>query len=162
MNNPDSLFARVYKTVVIGPSIYSRIFYFILGAPLSMGINLGIFFLVNNKLGYSKDAAYFVSLTTVTIVFSLWNYFINFRSARNYADCLPRYIAALGCCYAINYLLARTGFKQIAHDSKLLQAAVIVTSTFLVSGVKFLLYHYWVYPHTPEPKESETVAARQN
>ena len=160
MNTSDSAFARIYQTVVVGPSIFSRIFWFILGAPLSMGINLGIFFLVNSWLGYSKDAAYFVSLTTVTIVFSLWNYFINFRSARNYADCLPRYIVALGCCYAINYLIAHTGFKRIAHDVKILQVAVIVTSTFLVSGVKFLLYHFWVYPHTPEPKTP--VEAGQN
>ena len=153
MNTPESSFARLYKLVVVGPSIYSRIFWFILGSPLSMGVNLTIFTLTNQWMGLSERVSYFISLTVVTFVFSLWNYFVNFRSARNFRECLPRYVAALGCCYAINYLIASTGFKQIAHGSIILKYAVIVGSTFIVSGVKFLLYHFWVYPHTPAPEE---------
>jgi len=173
MNNPDSLFARLYKTVVIGPSIFSRIFYFILGAPMSYGIKTGIFFLLTRHLGYSERIAYFVSLSVITVFFSLWNYFVNFRSARNYAESLPRYIAALGFCAATDYLLAQTGFKHLSktafaqqaahsHWMWLLQAAIIMASTCTVSVLKFLLYNYWVYPHAPTPKAAESVEARQN
>jgi putative flippase GtrA len=149
MNNSDSTLTRLYKLVVVGPSIYSRIFWFILGGPLSIGINWTIFYLTHHRLGLSEGVALLISLTTVTLIFSLWNYFLNFRTSRNWGECLPRYIAALGCCYAINYLITLTGIKQFAHDLKLLQFGVMVGSTFLVSGFKFLLYHYWVYPHTP-------------
>ena len=152
MNTPESPFARIYKLVVVGPSIFSRIFWFILGGPLSLGLNSTIFFTAQ-WLRLSDPVALGISLTTTTVVFSVWNYFINFRSSSNFAECLPRYLAALGCCFAVNYAISLTGFKQFAHDDKLLKFAVMAASTIIVSGVKFLLYHFWVYPHTPPSKD---------
>lgn len=146
--NTSSL-ARIYKLVVVGPSIFSRIFWFVLGSPLSFGINWTIFYIASHRLGLSKAVALGISMTVMTVVFSIWNFFVNFRTTRNWSECLPRYMAALGLCSAVNYSLSLTGIVQLAHGSKLLESAVMAGSTFIVSGVKFLLYHFWVYPHTP-------------
>ena len=90
-------------------------------------------------------------------MFSFWNYFVNFRSTGGFKQSLPRYVAALGTCAVINYFLTTAGFKLFAHGLPSRQAAVIAGSTFIVSGFKFLLYHFWVYPHKPAAKE-EAVA----
>jgi putative flippase GtrA len=152
MNNSESPFKRLYNLVVVGPSIFSRIFWFALGGPLSIGTNYTIFAVANHGMGLSRAVSLGISQTIVTVLFFLWNYFLNFRTSKNWGECLPRYVAALAVCFAATYTLNLTGMKQLACGSRLLEFAVMVGSTVLVSGVKFLLYHFWVYPHSEDSK----------
>lgn len=139
-------------------SIVSRLFWFGVGGFISVAINWSIYFVFHYQLAWPKWVALAISLTTVTVVFSLWNYFINFRTGREFHECMVRYLAAVGFCYVLNYGIALTGIKQIGH-TKLLEFLVLTVVQVLVSGVKFLLYHHWVYPrHDHDESTTEVIA----
>lgn len=129
-------------------SLLSRVFFFGVGGGLSVAINASIYFLLQDWLGWPKWSALAVSLVVVTTVFAIWNYHINFRTDRGFRECLVRYLSAVAFCYALNYSIALTGIKQLGH-TRLLELGILFVVQVLVSGVKFLLYHRWVYPHAP-------------
>jgi putative flippase GtrA len=119
-----------------------RLFLFVVGGLLSTGLNAGPFWLMREVLHWPQAMAYALSLTLVTIVFAIWNYFINFRTDRSLRECTARYLACVGLCSALNYLIVISGLKAWA-DGWLL---IIATVQIGMGGVKFLLYHFWVYP----------------
>lgn len=127
-------------------SIFSRVFWFAVGGFLSVGVNWSIFYVFRHKLDLPVWVALGISLTAITTIFSVWNYFVNFRTGRAWHECLYRYFAAIAFCYVLNYVISLSGIKGIGH-TKTLEFAVITAVQILVSGVKFLLYHFWVYPH---------------
>jgi putative flippase GtrA len=82
--------------------------------------------------------------------FFLWNYFINFRGDSRKRDALPRYLCAVLLMSALSTGLL-TLLKQ--HDShmafsigKFALDLDIVATQFFLSGLKFFLYHKWVFP----------------
>jgi putative flippase GtrA len=134
-------------------SIFSRILWFGIGGGLSVAINASIFFLVRDRLLWPESAALAVSLVVVTTVFAIWNYRLNFRTNRGWRECLARYLAAVAFCFGLNYAIGLTGIKQLG-GTKLRVLAVLFTVQVLVSGVKFLLYHHWVYPRASRRPQS--------
>ena len=129
-------------------TLLSRIFWFGVGGGISVALNWTIFYLTGKLWHWPDAASYALSLTVVTIVFSLWNYFINFRTSAGWRECLVRYLAAIALCYAVNYSITLTGFKHLAA-SGWMKYAIIAVVQIGTSGLKFLLYHFWVYPHAP-------------
>ncbi len=127
-------------------SLLSRIFWFGVGGGLSVAINWTIYYIFQERLGWPRGEAFAVSLSVVTFVFAIWNYRINFRTTRGFRECLVRYLVAIAFCFALNYLIAIAGIKHLA-TAKWMEYAVIAVTQVGVSGVKFLLYHRWVYPH---------------
>ncbi|MEI6033761.1 MAG: GtrA family protein [Verrucomicrobiae bacterium] len=123
----------------------SRVFWFAVGGVLSVCLNFGPFEWLTSRAGLPNWAALAISLTFVTALFSVWNYHINFRTARRWRDCLPRYLAALGACWLISYLLTLTGIKEWGI-TRLSRFTIFFSVQSGVSIVKFVLYHYWVYP----------------
>ncbi len=126
--------------------LISRLFWFGVGGGFSVMLNLGPFHWMRTHGGLSDGAALAVSLLCVTVIFSIWNYFVNFRTTRGWRECQVRYLAAVGFCYLLTYSLALTGIKHWAH-TPLMTYAIVAGTQIAVSGVKFLLYHSWVYPH---------------
>lgn len=126
-------------------SLLSRMFFFAAGGFLSVGINWGIYRLMQDVFGAPRWSALALSLLVVTAVFSVWNYFLNFRTRLGWRESLVRYLGAIGFCYGLNYGIALTGIKHLAH-TRLVEFSVLASVQVLVSGVKFLLYHRWVYP----------------
>lgn len=133
-------------------SIVSRLLWFAVGGGLSVGINASIFFLLRDRLGWPASGALAVSLVVVTTVFAIWNYRLNFRTSRDWRECLARYLAAVGFCFALNYAIGLTGIQQLG-STPLRVFLVLFTVQVLVSGVKFLLYHRWVYPRAATAAE---------
>jgi hypothetical protein len=133
-------------------SLISRIFWFGVGGAFSVALNIGPFHWMRTYTGLSDRAALAISLTCVTVIFSIWNYFINFRTKRGFRECQVRYLTAVGFCYLLTYTLAITGIKQWGHTNQITYA-IVAACQMTVAGVKFLLYHFWVYPHgtTEEP-----------
>ncbi len=129
-------------------SLFSRIFWFGVGGGLSVAINATLYFLLQDWLGWPKSSALAVSLVVVTTIFAIWNYRINFRTDRGFRECMVRYLGAVAFCYALNYSAALTGINQLGH-TRWLELSVLASVQVLVSGVKFFLYHHWVYPHAP-------------
>lgn len=128
--------------------ITSRIFWYVVGGLLSVCLNFAPFEWLTARAGLPNWMALAMSLTFVTALFSIWNYHINFRTHRNFFDCLPRYLAALGTCWLISYLLTLTGIKQFG-TTRVLRFLVFFFVQSGVSLIKFALYHYWVYPRHP-------------
>lgn len=126
-------------------SIVSRVFWFGVGGLLSVGLNFGPFEFLTHRAGLPNWAALAISLTFVTALFSVWNYYLNFRTARRWRDCLPRYLSALAVCWFISYLLTLTGIKEWG-TTRFLRLLIFFFVQSGVSVVKFALYHYWVYP----------------
>jgi len=91
--------------------------------------------------------------------FFLWNYFINFRTHARKRDALPRYIGAVACMWALSSGL----LTLLKHDNFHLSFSVghfpldldVVATQFFLSGLKFFLYHKWVFP---VPKENHELA----
>ena len=131
-------------------SIVSRLFWFAIGGGFSVAFNASIYFLIRDRLGWSESGALAVSLVVVTTVFAIWNYRLNFRTSRDWRECLARYLAAVAFCFALNYCIGLTGIKQLG-STRLRVFLVLFTVQVLVSGVKFVLYHHWVYPRTASP-----------
>lgn len=127
-------------------SLLSRIFWFGVGGGFSVLLNIGPFHWMQTHTQLSHGAALAISLTCVTILFSIWNYFVNFRTQRGFRECQTRYLLAVALCYVLTYSIALTGIKQWASASPWLADAIVAITQVLVSGVKFLLYHHWVYP----------------
>ena len=129
--------------------LLSRIFWFGVGGGFSVAMNVGPFHWMRTHGGLSDGAALAISLTCVTVIFSIWNYFVNFRTKRAWRECQVRYLAAVGFCYLLTYSVALTGIKQWG-DTNLLAYTIVAGTQILVSGLKFLLYHFWVYPHAAD------------
>ena len=126
-------------------SFVSRIFWFGVGGVLSVCLNFGPFEWLTTRAGLQNWVALAISLTFVTALFSIWNYYLNFRTTRRWRDCLPRYLAALAVCWMISYLLTLTGIKEWG-TSRILRLLIFFCVQSGVSILKFALYHYWVYP----------------
>lgn len=129
--------------------LLSRIFWFGVGGGCSVLLNLGPFHWLRTHGGLADGVALAISLTCVTIIFSIWNYLVNFRTQRAWRECQARYLAAVGVCYLLTYTIALSGIQQWGK-TPLLAYGIVAATQIAVSGVKFLLYHFWVYPHAAD------------
>ena len=95
------------------------------------------------------------SLGVSTTFFFGWNYFINFRTDARKRDALRRYLTAVVCMW----LLSSVTLTILKHFDARMAFSVgrfpldldIVATQFFLSGLKFFLYHKWVFPL---PKEA--------
>ena len=85
-----------------------------------------------------------------TVVFFLWNYFVNFRTDSRKRDALARYLTAVAMLYVMSTTLL-TLFKHFdAHLSLNLGRFPIdldvVGTQLCLSWLKFIVYHKWAFP----------------
>ena len=152
-----------------------RLFWFVVGGMMSVGLNLGPFSWLKHHAGLSDTVALSISLCFVTLIFAVWNYFLNFRTRSGWKECQVRYLLAVGICYALTYSISLFGIAQFGTwppltgaltawthwpldlVAKRLTLAIIGTAQIAVAGIKFFLYNYWVYPRHVEPTAAEEV-----
>jgi hypothetical protein len=95
------------------------------------------------------------SLAVSTSFFFLWNYFVNFRTDTRKRDALPRYVLAVGCMWLLSSvtltLLKDHNFHLAFSVGHFPLDLDIVATQFFLSGLKFFLYHKWVFPLPKEP-----------
>ena len=132
-----------------------RLFWFLAGA----GVN---YLLISIPFNWLKSHTHLPllaitgsSMAVSTSFFFVWNYFINFRTNVRKRDALPRYLLAVGCMLLLSSLTLATfehfnpyGLLRIGHVPINLN---IVATQFFLSGLKFFLYHKWVFPLPKEP-----------
>lgn len=123
-------------------SLRSRLLWFGVGGVIGYALNAGPFYLIEQHLAWPRWLAYAASLTFQTVIFFLWNYFINFRTPASWGPCAGRYIATVLVFYASNYALAQLGFWVMPEW----RYAVIAVVPAMLAGIKFGLYHWWVFP----------------
>jgi len=130
-----------------------RLLWFVIGGVMSTALNAGPFKLMRDYAHWPTPVCYALSLLLVTTVFAIWNYYINFRTDRSLRDCTGRYLMCVALCSAINYALVLSGLKAWGHG----WLVVIATVQVGMGGVKFLLYHFWVYPHRSESQRTAPI-----
>jgi len=124
----------------------ARLGFFLLGGAGSLALNWSILNAAMHFFGWRYAAGYALSASGTAVILFLWSYFINFRTSRVWKNCLGRYIICALAALLVNYLVGASGLKHFA-STRLLQILVIGIVQSFTGGVKFLLYHFWVFPY---------------
>jgi putative flippase GtrA len=128
----------------------SRVFWFLAGGGISYLLIAMPFAFLEARTALPVWALSACSIGVSTSFFFLWNFFVNFRTDARTRDALPRYLAAVG----LVWLLSSTTLTVLKHvDAELgvhlgtlpLDLDILGTQVIL-SGLKFVLYHKWVFP----------------
>jgi uncharacterized protein (TIRG00374 family) len=123
-------------------SLAMRMFWYLAGGALSYAANIGVFGLLRWRIGFSEEIAYAISLALVMGLNFAWSYLVNFRTETGLRSCLPRYALTQALAYCFNYATTQVLFECFRGKEKL----VILATAMMVAGLKFLSYHYWVFP----------------
>jgi hypothetical protein len=132
--------------------LVARLGFFVLGGVGSTTINSTILDLTRHFLGWPYSTAYAVSLSSTAVLFFLWSYFVNFRTSLVWKNSLGRYIAAFLFILLLNYLITSTGLKQY-NATRLIRFLLILSVQSFTGTIKFLIYHFWVFPHAAHPPD---------
>jgi hypothetical protein len=127
-----------------------RIFWFLAGAVVNYLLIATPFKFLKQHTTLSLVALSACSLGISTTFFFGWNYFLNFRTDIRKRDAFPRYLGAVSIMWLLSTgtltLLksydAHMGLKIGSYSVDL----DIVATQFFLSGLKFFLYHKWVFP----------------
>ena len=128
----------------------SRIFWFLAGASVNYLLIATPFKWLKTHTAMPIWAISACSLGVSTSFFFAWNYFINFRTDARKRDALARYLAAVLCMW----LLSSGTLTGLKHFDARLSLSIgrfpldldIIATQFFLSGLKFFLYHKWVFP----------------
>ena len=140
--------------------LVARLGFFVLGGVGSTAVNSTILNLAMHHLAWKYPAAYALSAGSTAVIFFLWSYFVNFRTSLVWKNCIGRYLACFLLALLFNYIIGVTGLKHYG-SSNLMRILVIGVVQSFTGGVKFLLYHFWVFPYAerPAPKDSPALAS---
>ena len=90
--------------------------------------------------------------------FFVWNYFINFRGDSRKRDAVPRYFGAVLLMSALSSGLLTVLKQHNAHMAfsvgRFALDLDIVATQFFLAGLKFFLYHKWVFPLPKDPVQT--------
>ena len=142
--------------------LVARLGFFVLGGVGSTTLNSSILNLTRHwgwPLVFGYDVlGYAFSTACTAFVFFLWSYFINFRTSRVWKNCLGRYIACVLLALLMNILIGVCGLKQFGSTGLDRFIVIGIVQSF-TGGIKFLLYHFWVFPYAESARKDPAVAA---
>jgi amino acid transporter len=138
----------------------ARIFWFLVGSIVN-------YLMISTPFNYLKAhtqlSVFTISACSIgfsTVFFFLWNYFINFRTDSRKRDALARYVAAVACMWALSFnLLAFLKQHDFHRSFSLLGRSLdldIIATQFLLGGLKFVLYNFWVFPRPRQEQQPES------
>ena len=131
-------------------AVQKRFFWFIAGAGVNYLLISTPFKWLAAHTDWPKIGLSAASLGVAATFFFFWNYFINFRTDVRKRDALGRYLVAVVCMWALSSSLLTVLKHFDAHMAfslgKFPLDLDIVATQFFLSGLKFFLYHKWVFP----------------
>lgn len=133
-----------------GKELQTRLFWFLAGAGLNYLLIATPFKYLKTHTDLPIWAIAACSLGVSSTFFFLWNYFINFRTDSRKRDALWRYLSAV----AAMWLLSSATLTLLKHIDVQMHFSLgrfpldldVVGTQFFLSGLKFVLYHLWVFP----------------
>jgi len=137
--------------------LVARLGFFVLGGVGSTSLNKSILAATQHFWGWPVAAGFAFSAASTAAVFFLWSYFINFRTSKVWKNCLGRYITCFLLALLMTYLIGLCGLKKFGSTG-LVGFLVIITVQSFTGGIKFLLYHFWVFPYADGPVRKESGA----
>lgn len=135
------------KTEKAKQPLVERMIWFVVGGVGSAGMNTVLTQLFDHFLHWRTGPSLAASFAIMTVFFFGWNYFINFRTSVVWHDCIWRYLGSVAVCYGLNLLIAFSAIKRLGAEKSLSRFLIIASVLSITGGVKFLLYHFWVFPH---------------
>jgi hypothetical protein len=128
----------------------SRVFWFFAGAAVNYLLIATPFKWLRTHTSLPIWGISACSMGVSASFFFTWNYFINFRTDSRKRDALKRYVAAVICMWAASSAL----LSILKHYNAHLAFSIgrfpldldVVATQFFLSGIKFVLYHKWVFP----------------
>ena len=139
--------------------LVARLGFFVLGGVGSASLNKTILAATQHFLGWPVAAGFAVSAASTAAILFLWSYFINFRTSRVWKDCLGRYLTCFLLALLMTYLIGVCGLKKFGSTGVVGLIVIVCVQSF-TGGIKFLLYHFWVFPYSDAtPKETAAVAS---
>ncbi|MGV3530764.1 MAG: GtrA family protein [Chthoniobacteraceae bacterium] len=145
----------------------SRFFWFVAGAAVNYTLISVPFKWLKQNTDLPIFAVSALSVGVGVTFFFLWNYFVNFRTDSRKRDALARYITAV----AIMWALSATTLTILKHFNAQMAFSLlgripldldIVATQFFLAGIKFLLYHKWVFPlpkDDPAPPTQDSLSS---
>jgi hypothetical protein len=134
--------------------LVARLGFFVLGGVGSTTLNSSLLDVAKHFWGWPYAAGYAFSAAGTAFIFFLWSYFVNFRTSRVWKHCLGRYLVCMLLALLMNYVIGVCGLKHFG-STRLARFLVIGAVQSFTGGIKFLLYHFWVFPHVPAPERPE-------
>ena len=128
-----------------------RIFWYGVAGVVTLSLNPALFTLFHDVFGWVYYAASAASIGLVSVLQFVWSYFVGFRTHEHWTVSARRQGATLAVAGALNYALVVA--LQAAFPAW--QKVVMVAVQVFVAGGKFVVYHYWVYPHRPAAASAE-------
>jgi hypothetical protein len=147
----------VSKTPAKQPLV-NRIGFFILGGLGTSSFNKGVLSLTQHFWHWHVAAGFALSAASTAVVAFLWSYFINFRTSRAWKNCIGRYLTCFLLALLITYLIGVCGLKKFGSTGFVGFSVIVIVQSF-TGVIKFLLYHYWVFPHVEPPSQEPAAAA---
>ena len=140
--------------------LVARLGFFVLGGVGSATLNKTMLAATQHYWGWPVAAGFAFSAASTACVLFLWSYFVNFRTSRVWKSCLGRYLTVFLLALLMTYLIGVCGLKKFGSTG-LVGLIVIYAVQSFTGSFKFLLYHFWVFPHAdgPAPKEPAAVAS---
>lgn len=124
-----------------------RAAWYLAGGFVNYGINAPLYALLYYRAQLPHGVAYLISLACAMAALFVWNYKLNFRTQRTWQGALPRYLAVQGVIFILNYSIVFV----LHHFDLGVWWLNILFAQFVPTGLKFLLYHKWVFPEHPTP-----------
>lgn len=134
------------------PRVLIRAFWFAVAGIVTICLNPALFMLFHDVLAWNHYVAYGLSLTIVNVLQFFWNYFIGFKSQQSIGNSAKRQLVTFGVANVVNYVLV-VALQAMLPQWKLY---IIVLVQVAVAGLKFIAYHYWVYPERHQRHEKRS------
>lgn len=131
------------------PRVVVRAFWFGVAGVVTICLNPALFALFHEVFQWSNYVAYGLSLAIVNVLQFFWNYFVGFRSRESIGTSAKRQLVTFSIANVLNYALV-VALQAVLPRWKL---QIIVAVQVFVAGLKFLAYHFWVYPDRHERQQ---------
>lgn len=131
-------------------ALQSRVIWFLAGASVNYLLIATPFKWLKAHTALPTLAISACSIGVSTVFFFAWNYFINFRTDVRKRDALVRYIGAVALMWALSsttlaFLKSFDAGRAFSLGAFPIDLDIVGTQFFL-AGLKFFLYHKWVFP----------------
>ena len=131
--------------------LLERIFWYGVAAIVTLSLNPALFTLFHKVLGWVEYLALAASLTLVGILQFIWSYYVGFRTEDHWTASARRQGATLVGALLLSYVLGLLLLPVFPQWQK----SVLVAVQVFIAGVKFVVYHYWVYPDREAARRTE-------
>jgi putative flippase GtrA len=127
-------------------SLWERIFWYGVAGVVTIALNPALYTLFNDVFGWVNWVAYALSLGLVNILQFIWSYHVGFRTTDHWTTSAKRQGVTLVGSNLLNYFMV-IGLQAVFPQW---EKIIIVAVQVFIAGVKFIVYHYWVYPERPD------------